>query len=396
MKRLLILFVLFSVLLCSCQPQNKSMETKENSASLGVWFSYQEINEMLLSENGFENEVNSAVEKCRNLKIDEVYIHIRAFGDSLFKSNYYPLLKAAENYENDAFEYILKAFHNENIKVHAWINPYRVLTKSSDINDLDSNSPAFKWLNDESDDNDKNVCFSNGIYFNPAEDEVRRLVIDGVREVIEKYDVDGIHFDDYFYPTTDVSFDEKSYSQYKENSEKPLPIEEWRRANVNSLISGTNSAIKFYDKDIEFSLSPAASIEDNYNKLYADVSLWVENGYIDTVIPQLYFGFEYPIEEYQFKNLLAEWKKIADLNDEVDLKIGLGNYKIGTETEPDNIEWQSTDDIIARQTQICYKEKRISGCVFFSFSSLFSEAELNVEQRENLLEFINKSEEING
>ncbi len=396
MKRLLVLVVLLSVLFCSCQMTGQKEVGFENSASYGVWFSYQEINEMLLSENGFEREVDLAVEKCRNLNIDEVYIHIRAFCDSLFKSDYFPLQRSAEAYNNDAFEYMLKAFHNQNIKVHAWINPYRVLTKSNDINELDKNSPAYKWLNDETTDNDRNVCFSNGIYLNPAENEVKRFVIDGVREVLEKYEVDGIHFDDYFYPTTDPSFDEASYKAYQQESKKPLSLEDWRRANVNSLISGVYSAVKYYNKDIEFSISPAASLEDNYKKHFADISLWIENGYIDTVIPQLYFGFEYPRDEFKFQNLLSGWKKIANGNSEVEIKIGLASYKIGTDAEPDNAEWQGRDDIILRQTKLCFEDEKVLGCVFFSYSSLFSEEPLNAKAREDLSEFINKSEEING
>lgn len=395
MKRLLIIFLMAAVMLCGCsQPQTK--ETFKNKASSGVWFSFSEINTMLKSEKGFKAEVDLAVENCKKLKIENVYIHIRAFCDSLFVSDYFPLIDEAKDLGFDAFEYILEAFHNENIKVHAWINPYRVSTTSEDINELNPESPAYKWLKDDNEENDRNVCFANGIYLNPAESEARALVINGVREVIEKYQIDGVHFDDYFYPTTASEFDLISYEEYRGNTENPLPLDEWRRTNVNSLVSGCKSAIEFSQKDIEFSISPAASIEDNYNNLYADVGLWVENGYIDAVIPQLYFGFEYPIEEYRFENLLVSWKKLAACNDEVELLIGLANYKIGTDSEPDKAEWKSNNDIIARQVEICYKDDRVTGYIFFSFSSLFSNDEQNIKQREAVLKILNNSEENYG
>lgn len=390
MKRLIAVLILIFCFLCGCTNQAQDKTEELNNAGLassGVWISFSEINSMLNSENGFEAEVQKAAENCERLEIQNVYIHIRSYCDSLFESEYFPLIDEAKGFSGNAFKFMLDTFHNKGIKVHAWINPYRVLTSSSDIEKLNQNSPAYKWLKDDNADNDINVCISNGIYLNPACDEVRKLVIDGVREVCEKYDVDGIHFDDYFYPTTDQSFDSKSYDAYKSQTQNPLSLDDWRRANVNILISGCYSAIKYSDKNTVFSISPAASVENNYNSLYADIKEWVRCGYIDVIIPQLYFGFEYPAAEYRFEPLLKEWEKVAKLNSKVKLLIGLATYKIGTDTEADKAEWQTATDIIARQARLCYESKRAEGYVLFSYTSLFSDDELNLKQRENLQEF---------
>jgi len=383
-KIALILSVLF--ILCSCDRlPNASVENTDFSQN-GVWFTYNEINDMLASLEGFETQLNNAVENCRKLNITNVYIHTRAYCDSLYPSSFFPIIKSAERFEYDVFLKIIEAFHKVGIKVHAWVNPYRVLTSSDNINKLCEQSPAYKWLKDENVTNDKNVCFYNGIYLNPAETEVQNLILNGIREIITNYKVDGIHFDDYFYPTKSEDFDKESYKIYKNGSENPLSLDDWRRQNVNGLISGCYSLIKKYDKDIVFSVSPAASIEKNYTDLYADVRQWIFEGYIDVVIPQLYFGYDYSDNQFKFNNILKEWLSICDKK--VDLLIGLAAYKIGTHTEADGKEWQTQTDIIARQVKECLDSGNVKGCIFFSYSSLFSEEKLNIIQRENLLQFM--------
>lgn len=396
MKKAFICILLSLSLLTGCSAVNTESEQGKNeilpfknAAVSGVWLSFSEINAMLESEKGFKAEFEKVIENCRLLKIEEIYVHIRSYCDSIFKSDYFPLTKEAQSADYDIFEYIINACHTAGIKVHAWINPYRVLTSSSDREMLNPESPAYKWLSDGDTENDKNVILYNGIYLNPAESEVRELVINGIREVLRKYEVDGIHFDDYFYPTTDPEFDSASYEKYKAESENPLSLSDWRRANVDALISGCYSAVNYYGEDIVFSVSPTASVEKNYNELYADVEGWIKNGYLDRIIPQLYFGFRYPDKQYCFETLLNNWTALAKENTEVELMIGLGTYKIGTDTEADREEWNSSRDIIARQAEICYKNGNVAGFVLFSYSSLVSDEELNTKQRENLLSITN-------
>ncbi len=396
MKRLIISVIIIALLLSGCGSVNKNIDEKEADsgksgiAESGMWFSYNDINTMLISENGFSAELQNAVENCKSAQIKNVYIHVRAFCDSLYKSELFPPTRQAESYEHDIFGEMLTAFKNEGIKVHAWINPYRVMTSSEDVDSLSKLSPAYKWLRDDDSSNDSNVCFYNGIYLNPASNEVQKLVLDGIREILEGYSVDGIHFDDYFYPTAEQEFDSISYDSYKTESKNPMSLEDWRRANVNALISGAYTLIKGINPDVVFSVSPAADIENNYVSLFADVGHWIENEYVDCIMPQLYFGFEYPNSRYKFDTLLRNWKKLIARNRKVELYIGLASYKTGTELSPDCDEWASAEDILARQAELCYKDGDASGYVFFSYSSFFSLESLNVKQRENYIKFLNK------
>lgn len=394
MKRLIALLICMCLILSACtdisknEDGSKSEMSKSGTAASGVWLTFSEINTMLSSQNGFEAEITQAVNNCKDLGLENIYIHIRSYCDSLFKSDYFPLTEKAQTFSFDVFDYMIDAFHNADIKVHAWINPYRVQTSSADINLLRADSPAYKWLKDEDPLNDRNVCIKDGIYLNPAEAQVRELVISGVKEVITRYDVDGIHFDDYFYPTTDAAFDSISYEAYKSQTQNPLSLEDWRRSNVNLLISSCYTAIKNIDDTVLFTVSPAASIEKNYNEFYADVAHWVENGYIDWIIPQLYFGFNYPDEQFQFVNLLSNWKELGSKNTDVELHIGLASYKIGSQEQYDKEEWNKDSDIIARQAKICRDDDSVCGYVLFSYTSIFSNQELNTKQRQNYKNFI--------
>lgn len=402
MKRIIVMVLMLTLVLTGCAQSfmNESSESKvtekaesmKNIASSGVWLSFSEINAMLKSTEGFKIQFESVIQNCKSLKIENLYVHVRSYSDSLFKSDYFPMIEETAGYDYDVFDYIVKTCHENGIKVHAWINPYRVTTSSTDVNALNPESPAYKWMNDENPENDINVICYKGIYLNPAEYEVRELVINGIREIIQKYDVDGIHFDDYFYPTTDEEFDKNSYDKYKSDTQNPLSLADWRRSNVNTLIGGCYTAIKFVNKNILFTVSPMASISKNYDELYADVKAWVESGCIDYIIPQLYFGFDYPIAEFRFNNLIDEWKELMECNRDVGLLIGLATYKIGSDSEQDKAEWQSDTDIIERQVEVCHEDERVGGYILFSYTSLFSTDELNSKQRENLSNYIDSEE----
>lgn len=369
MKRAICVMLLCSVLLCGCTGGNKTVTQSAKDYITGVWFSYLELDEMLGGD--FKAEFTDALYNCKTLGITDVFVHIRPFCDSLYKSEYFPLRQTAQGLSFDAMKFMVDTAHENQMRFHAWINPYRV-SRNPDIQSLSKDSPAYIWLNDEDAENDKNVLFCDGIYLNPASSEARRLVLDGVREILQNYDVDGIHFDDYFYPTTDAEFDRAVYEKYCLDATDTLSLEDWRRANVNSLISGTYTAVKFHSKDKVFSISPAASIQNNYETLFADVKAWLKGGCVDMIIPQLYFGFDYPVQEYQFNNLVSEWKNIAKLGS-ADLIIGLAAYKIGTDSEPDRNEWNDNPTLLSRQTEVCRDDTDINGHIFYSYSSLFSD-----------------------
>ncbi len=383
-KRILSALLIILISLCGCTIQNNSPQKTEKVVDTvkGVWISFSEL-DIMLSSADFKTEFENAAEKMKMGGITDAYIHIRAFADAIYKSEFFPHRKTAQK-DYDVLEFMINTCHSKNIRFHGWINPYRVKTSDSDVTTLEAFGTVYNWLNDQDASNDNNVLISNGIYLNPASSEVRRLIIDGVREVVSRYEVDGIHFDDYFYPTTDPAFDSASYENYTVENKNPMSLEDFRRANVNSLISGCYTAIKFHNKDIEFSISPAASIDKNYNEYFADVAAWAENSCADRIIPQLYFGFEYPDRSYRFDRLLNDWKKLL-CDYDVKLTIGLAAYKIGIETEPDCHEWKEKTDILKRQVELIEKDKTLSGYIFFSYSYLFSENELNKKATKDLI-----------
>ena len=383
--------ILISISLVGCSktsvisvPQTGKIESAEETVvktefSHGAWLSFYEIEDLLETPEDFKHKFNTVLKNLNSLKITELYLHVRSHCDSIYKSEYFPLKTVVESYDYDVFEYIISECHKKDIKIYAWINPYRVST-DPDEEKLPTTGPVRRFFDEKSDC----LLSYNGFYLNPAKGEVKKLILDGVREILSNYNVDGIHFDDYFYPTDSPDFDKESYNKYKKETDVPLPLSEWRRANVDSLISDCKTAVDTANSDTVFSISPAADIEKNREVFYADIENWIKKGYVDEIIPQLYFGFEHTDEDFCFENLITQWKKLCEKNKTVKLKIGLAAYKIGTESETDGKEWKENDDILSRQTEICFKDPVIDGIVFFSYSSLFNNQPQNVTERNNL------------
>lgn len=371
MKKIICLLLLVLTLV-GCTPLKKPQSTYSDTESreyiTGVWVSFSELDTWLLTGN-FKAEFEKAIQNCKSHGITDMFVHTRAFCDAIYPSTLFPMRESASGYDFDVLEYMIAVCHQNGIKLHAWVNPYRVRTADTDTSALPAESPVTKWLSDDNPQNDTNVTLLDGIYLNPASSDVRQLILDGVREIISKYSVDGIHFDDYFYPTQDAAFDQALYEEYCAENSKPLRLDDWRRANVNTLISGCYTAIKFQSNDIVFSVSPSASPQENYNKHYADISLWVNSGCIDYIIPQLYFGFNYPDSSFRFNNLLNTWKELTE-GKGAKLIIGLASYKINTAAEPDNIEWANGVEVINRQIKDCLNDQSVFGHIFFSYSSM--------------------------
>ncbi len=388
----------------SSQPSQVSQPTssaqtadKPNDGVRGMWLAYFEIGSMYKSKNGFAAEFDSALKKCEEYGINNLYVHVRSHCDAYYNSDLFPWSayltgEQGKDPQADPLQIMIDKAHAKGIKLHAWINPYRVALNSTDLELLDDKNPAKIWLTDSNPDNDSWVVECKGsLYLNPAEVSVQQLVADGVREIVEKYNVDGIHFDDYFYPTTEESFDEKEYATYRTLvSSNPLPLGDWRRANVNAMVSTVYKAVKSIRPDCVFGISPMASISNNYNTVYADVAAWLEGGYVDYIMPQLYFGFEYPKEQSRFDNLLKEWLNLFE-NHSAKLYIGLGAYRIGA-TDKDNVEWSKYDDILSRQAKLLNQEDGVSGWVLYSYSTFFADTDQAKAERENFLKTINSTD----
>ncbi|MBE6740354.1 MAG: hypothetical protein E7565_08565 [Ruminococcaceae bacterium] len=374
MKKIIAILLCLCLFLCSCG-KNEAVEEKKEEDFAGMYFSYTELLGMALSGD-FKESFTLAADNCKELNVTDMFIHVRAMSDSIYPSAYYPLTDWAKDQNFDALAFMIEACHKRNMRFHAWINPYRISSSLSDLEKISPESPAHS-LSHCIGDTEK------GLYFDPSYQEVKRLILDSIREIINRYDVDGIHFDDYFYPTDSPFFDLLSYNGYCSQTVKPLSLDNFRRANVNSLISGVKTVLLNADRPVLFSISPAANIENNENHLYADVDYWCRSGFIDAVMPQLYFGFDYPNDHNKFENLLNGWIEYLSGSDVILYPV-LAPYKLDTDQNPDSIEWENGTDIIARQIKIIKENPFTNGFALFSYSYVFGEGENYTKQKENI------------
>ena len=232
------------------------------------------------------------------------------------------------------------------------------------------------------------LLLTNGdIFLNPASTQVQKLILNGIREIITNYDVDGIHYDDYFYPSADEGIDKSVYAAYRNRGGR-LTLQDYRRENVSALIAATYAAVKGYNPNILFGVSPQCFIDKNKEELFADVRTWLENGSVDYLMPQIYFGFEN--ESAPFEECVDTWRSFM-AQQQADLYVGLALYKSGKEdnyasenTEDKDSaynEWKNHDDIIARQ--IAYlKQCGIQGFSLYSYAPLMESGENEILQHE--------------
>lgn len=369
----------------------------------GIWYSFEDLDFKTLDYRGFKSKVDKMFDDAVNLGADAVICQVRPFADALYYSDYFPISeiltgKQGKDPGYDALDYMVTAAHSRGLQIHAWLNPYRVTLWSADHTLLADNNPAKVWLTDKDPNNDRNVLsYNNRLYFNPAAKEVQTLVLNGVREIVKNYNVDGIHIDDYFYPSdphVGDGFDKPEYDDYVSKGGS-LSLGDWRRNNVNVLVSGIYRAVKTIDSSVVFGVSPSYHIsnngtDDNFKFKYADIKKWMTaSGYIDYIAPQLYFGYEYPREEIKYNYLLNLWTSLSRLP-RIKIYIGLAAYKINDPTaDLSSGEWITENDILARQTTDA-KKHNCDGVFFFSYSGLFKDDPLNTEQRNNLSDVLKK------
>jgi len=267
----------------------------------------------------------------------------------------------------DPLKVMLEETHKRNISFHGWLNPMRLMN-DTDMKKVSQTHAIGKWYNDSSKRGTYIVKHGDRWFFNPAYKEVTDLIGNGAMEIAAKYNVDGIHIDDYFYPTTDNSFDNAAFNASPQTSRK-----QFRFNNVNNMVNTMYSSTKKGNPNALFGISPQASIENNYNKLYADVETWCKKkGYADYIIPQFYYGFNNPAQPYV--ECVNRWQEMLK-GSHVKLMFGLAVYKIGVEDEwagSASREWITDKQILKRQIQEARKTASYNGVVFFSYNNLFN------------------------
>lgn len=334
-----------------------------------VWVPYLSLNmssEADKSEQAFQKKFGAIVSTAKTCGMNTLIVQVRPFGDALYPSSYFPwshIISGTQGKDPgyDPLKDMVEATHKAGLKIQAWVNPLRIQAAGSPAILAESN-PYYKFRNDNS-KSDYVSDFQNGAYYNPAYEDVRQLVADGVKEIAQKYAVDGIQFDDYFYPTPDASFDQKAYGAYCTEAKKtgaPLALADWRRANINSLVSLVYREIKSVKPSVVFGIAPQGNTKNDMD-MGADVYSWCSaKGYVDYICPQLYYNFQNPT--LPFNTAADNWKKIVK-NKDIKLYLGLAVYKAGSDA--DSGTWKTSSTILANQI----KYGRDSACNGFMFYS---------------------------
>jgi hypothetical protein len=318
-------------------------------------------------ENILKEEINKMVLNIKENNFNGIILQVRAFSDAIYYSKIFSPSLHIVNNENDKLkldmlDYFIKLSHENNIKLIAWINPYRIRS-NNDISSISGNNIVNKYLNTSS------VEIKNGIYFNPAKDEVLDLIIKGVLEIVKNYDVDGILYDDYFYPSK--TCDLNDYKLYKLNGGLKS-LEDFRRDNINKLIRKTYEKIKEVNSDVLFGISPSGNMNNNYNAEYLDINYLIENKIVDFIMPQIYYGFDNT--NLPFVNTVNSWSNLVkDTN--IKFYVALALYKSGLEDKYAKTginEWINNNDIISKQIIVSRNTYNYEGFSIFRYDYLFN------------------------
>ena len=359
-----------------------------------MWISFFEWEQAdLSSAETMRAWAASTLDGCQGMGLNTVIVVVRPFGDAFYKSDLFPwshYLTGTQGQDPgyDPLAIFIEEAHARGLRLEAWLNPYRIKSSSLGPAQLAENNPALLHPETVRD-------VGGNLWYDPGLPEVRQLVARGVQEIVENYDVDGIHLDDYFYPefspeqkeaSLDKLFDAKTFVEYGSG----YVLADWRRNNVNTLVADVYQRIKQVNPAVSFGISPQGNNENNYAMQYSDVKYWMTNpGYVDYVMPQLYWGFNYQTKSgrdtYAFANISGEWATCQRI-DSVRLFAGLGAYRIGVGdgSSADQSEWSNGHNLADMVTHLRTVEG-YSGFAFFRYEFLFtSPEELNQQERDAL------------
>ena len=315
----------------------------------GVWIWYSELYPILTgkSESQLRSGIGEYYDNCLSLGINTVYVHVRPFGDAIYKSDYFPWSKYCTGYIGkdpgyDPLKVMIDEAHARGISFQAWVNPLRCYYED-DAPDVSTAYKTGQWYDTK--DGDYIVKVNSYWWLNPAYKEVTDLIANGAAELVSKYDVDGVHIDDYFYPTTEAYFDSIAF-----NASSYSSLSQFRLDNCSRMVADMYKAVKSHNPTALFGVSAQGNVTNNETQLYADVEKWSkEDGYVDYMAPQIYYGFDNGGQP--FEQVVEQWDKMLAGTGK-SLIPGLAVYKIGTEDEwagSGRYEWQNDKEIIKRQ-----------------------------------------------
>ena len=293
------------------------------------------------------------LDTLQRLNVNTVFFQVRPKADAFYDSPYEPWSQYVTGYRGKAPDYdvlrwVIDETHRRGMSFHAWINPYRVDQKQrrgDKFGKLDARIPRHLVKD-----------YRMVRVYNPAMPETRQRISSIVADLLRRYDVDGIHLDDYFYPALQKGEKMRDEAEYKRYGKGFASIADFRRAMVDSLIVATHDTIKAIRPSAVFSISPQGNYENNYNTMYADIALWSARGWCDVIIPQLYWSTErwfLPRLKWFSENATSKTK----------LLIGYALYRFG-EKAKSNV-YRTADDL-ARQIDAARADGKVSGAALYS------------------------------
>lgn len=363
-----------------------------------------------LDEKSFKKEYRQLLNNLEDLNINSVIFQVRPSGDAFYKSEINPWSKyltgtQGKNPGWDPLPWLIEETHNRGMEFQAWLNPYRVSssysseTKAKELNKLSRDN----WARN----NPEDVFFYEGrLYLNPASKNVQEHIVETVMELVYKYDIDGIHLDDYFYPAKDKLESFYGPEEKKEFQASALDISkigDWRRENVNKLVRDIGHALKLYNSNhntsIEFGISPfgiwrhkdidktgsntpVGSLA-SYDRQFVDSKKWVEEAWIDYIAPQIYWSFDTKAAPY---GELVDWWADTVKGTGVRLYIGHANYKAADPKASGG--WKNPREI-SNQMKFNGLYDQVQGSIFFRYKNLLENP--NSQQNNKFLKIL-KSE----
>lgn len=300
--------------------------------------------------------------------LNALVVQIRPATDAFYPSPYEPWSEWLTGRQGrppspyyDPLQFMIEETHKRGMEFHAWFNPYRAVfnINKSSVAATHVTRLHPEWF----------LTYGDKKYFDPGNPEAQKFVTRIVQDVVERYEVDAIHFDDYFYPYRIAGKEFPDYGSFAKYG-NGLSKDDWRRSNVDSIIVSLSRIIKQVNPKCKFGISPfgvwrnidqdpqgsqTKAGQTNYDDLYADILLWLKNGWIDYVAPQLYWEFEHKAAPFQ--PLLDWWSEHTYGRH---CYIGLGMYRAGT-----NAAWKDKTQL-PRQIEALRNTPNVQGMIFFS------------------------------
>lgn len=314
----LAVLVLFPLLACATDPPPKAPKREFRAVWVATFHNIDWPSAKGLSPAVQQQEFEDLLIRQQHNGMNALFVQVRPSGDAFYKSTLAPWSEYLSGTQGtspgyDPLAYMVEATHQKSMEFHAWMNPFRAISHKR-FSSVSSDNVALirpEW------------CFEYGerVYLNPGLPEVRDYLVEVIMEVVRQYDVDGIHFDDYFYPyeSDGVAFrgDLATFKAYGEGFED---IHDWRRHNLDLFIQDLSAQIEAVKPWVKFGISPVgiwrnktddprgsrtSSSYTAYDMLHADVRFWLVKGWIDYVAPQLYWSTDHPFANYN--DLLPWW-----------------------------------------------------------------------------------------